>query len=129
MRASFAFLFLAAALLCLLGCEGTSPPAAAPAADKPPARQSRSFGTVARPADLALGKQLFVERCSRCHGESGEKPFGGGPSFNERAVPAEEITRAVNGRFRDKSDDERHAVIRYLQSITKPVPDPPRHPD
>jgi len=121
MRASIKFLLVLAGFLCLLGCEGTSPQAAAPRPAAPAADKS--------PADLALGKQLFVERCSRCHGETGEKPFGGGPAFNERAVPGDEITRAVNGRFRDKTDDERRAVIRYLLSITKPAPASSRHPD
>lgn len=114
-------LLLVAALLCLKACSATHP--RAPAIPATPATLTAAPSNQEQKEQLALGKKLFVERCSRCHGDNGEKPFAGGPSFNQRAIPAEEITRAVNGRFRDKTEKEKQAVIRYIQSITQPAPD------
>ena len=68
---------------------------------------------------LAKGKELFVERCARCHNERGEKPLKTGPPLNERGLSAEVIARAVSGRLRDKTEDERRAVTLYISSLMK----------
>jgi mono/diheme cytochrome c family protein len=68
---------------------------------------------------LAKGKQLFVERCARCHNEGGDKPLKSGPPLNERGLAAEVIARAVSGRLRDKTEDERRAVTLYISSLMK----------
>ena len=68
---------------------------------------------------LARGKELFVERCSRCHNERGDKPLKTGPPLNERGLSTEAITRAVSGRLRDKTDEERQAVTLYISSLMK----------
>jgi mono/diheme cytochrome c family protein len=68
---------------------------------------------------LAKGKELFVERCARCHNECGEKPLKTGPPLNERGLSAEVIARAVGGRLRDKTEDERRAVTLYISSLMK----------
>ena len=68
---------------------------------------------------LARGKALFVERCARCHNERGEKPLKTGPPLNERGLSADVIARAVNGRLRDKTEDERRAVALYIFRLMK----------
>lgn len=68
---------------------------------------------------LAKGKALFVERCARCHNERGEKPLKTGPPLNERGLSADVIARAVSGRLRDKTEDERRAVTLYIFSLMK----------
>jgi mono/diheme cytochrome c family protein len=122
-------LLLVATLLWLKGCGATLPPRPAPVAPTPVAPPQQE-----QQEQLALGKKLFVERCSKCHGEDGEKPFGGGPPFNERTLATDEIASAVNGRFKEKTDEEKRAVILYIQSITKAATGPEAlhpssHPD
>ena len=69
---------------------------------------------------LAKGKELFVERCSRCHNERGDRPLKTGPPLNERGLASEAIARAVSGRLRDRTEEERHAVTLYISSLMKP---------
>ena len=71
---------------------------------------------------LAIGKKLFVERCGRCHDEGGDKPLASGPPLNERKLMHEGIMRAVDSRLRDKTDDERRAVVEYIESFLKTKP-------
>ena len=59
---------------------------------------------------LAKGKELFLARCSRCHGENGDKPLKSGVPLSERRLSTDEIASAVKGRLRDGSDEERLAV-------------------
>jgi mono/diheme cytochrome c family protein len=68
---------------------------------------------------LATGKELFVERCAKCHNERGDKPLKTGPPLNERGLSAEVIARAVDGRLRDKTEEERRAVTLYISSLMK----------
>jgi mono/diheme cytochrome c family protein len=68
---------------------------------------------------LATGKELFMARCARCHNEHGDKPLKTGPPLNERVLSTEEIARAVNGRLRDKTGEERRAVTLYISSLMK----------
>ena len=68
---------------------------------------------------LAKGKALFVERCARCHNERGDKPLKSGPPLNERGLSADVIARAVSGRLRDKTEEERRAVTLYIVSLMK----------
>jgi mono/diheme cytochrome c family protein len=68
---------------------------------------------------LAKGKEVFVERCARCHNERGEKPLKTGPPLNERGLSTEVIARAVSGRLRDGTEDERRAVTLYVSSLMK----------
>jgi mono/diheme cytochrome c family protein len=83
-----------------------------PAHDQPASEEERA-------RLLAKGKELFVERCARCHNERGEKPLKTGPPLNERGLSAEVIARAVSGRLRDKTEDERRAVTLYISSLMK----------
>jgi mono/diheme cytochrome c family protein len=68
---------------------------------------------------LASGKELFTARCARCHDERGDKPLKTGPPLNERGLSMAEIARAVNGRLRDKTEEERRAVTLYISSLMK----------
>ena len=68
---------------------------------------------------LARGKELFLARCARCHDERGDKALKTGPPLNERGLSTDDIARAVNGRLRDKTPEERRAVTRYISSLMK----------
>jgi mono/diheme cytochrome c family protein len=68
---------------------------------------------------LAAGKELFLARCARCHDERGDKPLKTGPPLNERGLSSEQIARAVSGRLRDKTEEERRAVTLYISSLMK----------
>ncbi len=84
----------------------------APVADQPLSEQERA-------RLLATGKELFLARCARCHNEHGDKPLKTGPPLNERGLSTDEIARAVNGRLRDKTGEERRAVTLYISSSMK----------
>ena len=66
---------------------------------------------------LAKGKEIFLERCARCHNERGDKPLKTGAPLNERGLSADVIARAVSGRLR--AEDERRAVTLYISSLMK----------
>jgi len=68
---------------------------------------------------LAKGKEIFLERCARCHNERGDKPLKTGVPLNERGLSTDVISRAVSGRLRDRTDDERRAVTLYISSLMK----------
>ena len=84
----------------------------APAADQPLSEQERA-------RLLATGKELLMARCARCHDERGGKPLKTGPPLNERGLSSEQIARAVSGRLRDKTEEERRAVTLYISSLMK----------
>ncbi len=69
---------------------------------------------------LATGKELFMARCARCHDERGDKPLKTGPPLNQRGLSSEQIARAVSGRLRDNTEEERRAVTLYISSLMKP---------
>ena len=69
---------------------------------------------------LEKGRELFVERCARCHNERGDKPLKTGLPLNERELSTEVIARAVTGRLQDRTEDERRAVTLYISSLMKP---------
>ena len=87
----------------------------APSAPAPPAQEEQV---------LATGKKLFVERCGRCHDERGDKALASGPPLNERELTHGQIARAVRGRLKDKTEDERAAVVAYIESFLKTKPGP-----
>ncbi len=68
---------------------------------------------------VALGKKLFLERCSSCHNEDGRKPLRTGPPLSDRNLTLEQIQKAVNGRFREKTAEEKRAVSLFIQSLLK----------
>jgi mono/diheme cytochrome c family protein len=60
-----------------------------------------------------------MARCARCHGERGDKPLKTGPPLNQRGLSNDQITRVVNGRLRDKTEEERRAVTLYISTLMK----------
>jgi mono/diheme cytochrome c family protein len=68
---------------------------------------------------IATGKKIFVEKCASCHDERGGKPLKTGLPLNERALSTDAIARAVNGRLRDRTEDERRGVTLYIASLMK----------
>lgn len=80
--------------------------------DQPPSEEERA-------RLVAKGKELFVKRCARCHNERGDKPLKTGPPLNERGLSTEVIARAVSGRLRDRTEEERRAVTLYISNLMK----------
>lgn len=68
---------------------------------------------------LVKGKEIFVEKCAKCHNERGDKALSSGQPLNERGLATEAIARAVSGRLKDKTDEERRAVTLYIASLMK----------
>jgi len=77
------------------------------------------LSTEERASLLAKGKELFLARCSRCHGENGDKPLKNGVPLSERRLSTDKIASAVKGRLRDGTDEERRAVTLYISSLMK----------
>ena len=108
-----AAVFIAIAVLGLAGGIGAharsakQEPAEAPISDE------------ARVRLLAKGKEIFVEKCAKCHNESGDKPLSSGPPLNERGLDRSAIARAVGGRLKDRTDEDRRAVTLYISSLMK----------
>ena len=74
-----------------------------------------------RASTLAKGKELFGSAgCVNCHNASGDKPLKTGLPLNQRGLSTEDIARAVNGRLKNKTEDERRAVTLYIASLMKP---------
>jgi mono/diheme cytochrome c family protein len=68
---------------------------------------------------LAKGKAIFVEKCAKCHNERGDKALSSGKPLNERGLETETIARAVGGRLKDRTEEERRAVTVYIASLMK----------
>lgn len=102
----------------LLGCACIAAVHARTARESP--TQEQPLGDEERAKLLAKGKELFVERCAKCHNERGDKPLKTGAPLNERGLSREVIARAVNGRLRDRTEDERREVTLYIASPMKP---------
>src|SRR5215467_10713553 len=83
------------------------------------AHADQSLSEEERTRLLAKGKEVFLERCARCHNERGDKPLKTGAPLNERGLSTDVIARAVNGRLRDRTEDERRAVTLYISSLMK----------
>jgi len=99
----------------LLGLAGGITVHAASVDRAPAAEQDFSDGESVRL--LAQGKEIFLERCARCHSESGDKPLKTGAPLNQRGLSTEVIAQAVNGRLRDRTEGERRAVTLYISSL------------
>ena len=70
-----------------------------------------------RGRSLALGRKLFVARCSRCHGERGEKPLSTGLPLSQRKLMPEHLAQSVKGRLQDSTEEQRRAVQLYSESF------------
>jgi mono/diheme cytochrome c family protein len=67
----------------------------------------------------AQGRELFVERCSSCHNEKGDKPLRTGPPLSERRLSRERIADTVKGRLSSATAEQQRAVALYIESIVK----------
>jgi mono/diheme cytochrome c family protein len=115
MRATTTALVLSVTLLGFAGAIAIRARGAAqaPSSDQPLSEQERA-------RLLATGKDLFMARCARCHDERGDKPLKTGLPLNQRGLSSEQIARAVSGRLRDNTEDERRAVTLYISTLMKP---------
>ncbi len=95
--------------IALAGLRGTSQ---TPATDQPLSAEERA-------RLLAKGKELFVARCARCHGENGDKTLRTGVPLSERGLSSDVIARAAKGRLRDGTEEERRAITLYISSLMK----------
>ncbi len=68
---------------------------------------------------VAHGKELFMERCAKCHGERGDWPLKTGLPLNERKLTREVIERNVAGRFKSAPADDKRAVTLYIETLLK----------
>ncbi|HXE91528.1 MAG TPA: cytochrome c [Terriglobales bacterium] len=68
---------------------------------------------------LAIGRDLFVARCGRCHDADGSKPLADGPPLNRRKVPADRLARMVDSRLKDATEEQRRAVKLHITSFMK----------
>jgi mono/diheme cytochrome c family protein len=74
-----------------------------------------------RPEMVARGKQLFVARCSGCHGENGEEPVDDGPSLKARTLDDKRLTSVVESRLKGGTPEEKLAVKLYLSTLVRPA--------
>jgi hypothetical protein len=63
---------------------------------------------------------FLIARCTCCHDERGDKPLKTGPPLNQRGLSTEQIARAVSGRLRENTEEERRAVTLYISSLMQP---------
>jgi len=71
---------------------------------------------------LAKGRELFLSRCARCHGDNGSKPLRTGAPLSERDLTGEVVAPAVKGRLADSTEEERRGVAVYILSLMKTLP-------
>jgi len=68
---------------------------------------------------LAMGRELFFERCGSCHDADGSKPMADGPPLNQRRVPEEKVSRVVDSRFKKATEEQRRAVKLHINTFMK----------
>ncbi|HYL73060.1 MAG TPA: cytochrome c [Bryobacteraceae bacterium] len=68
---------------------------------------------------LESGKKVFVARCSNCHAERGDKPLGTGLPLSDQTLTDDQLNRAVAGRLKTSSAEEKRAVASYIRSFQK----------
>jgi mono/diheme cytochrome c family protein len=68
---------------------------------------------------LAMGRELFLERCGSCHDADGSKPMADGPPLNQRKVPEEKVSRVVDSRFKKATEEQRRAVKLHINTFMK----------
>ena len=60
---------------------------------------------------------MFVERCSSCHNERGDKPLATGLPLSQRKLDNAVVERAVRGRLKSNTADQQRAVALYIESL------------
>ena len=77
-----------------------------------------AWAGTASPAPEA-GKKIFVQRCSSCHAERGDKPLSTGLPLSDRTLTDDQLSRAVAGRLKVSPAEEKRAVELYIRSFQK----------
>ena len=84
-------------------------------------------GTLAGDAELLMGRRIYIDRCSACHGSAGQGSVG--PSFTDGkllddfATVDDQVAFVTNGRGVMPAfgamldDDEIRAVVRYEREV------------
>jgi mono/diheme cytochrome c family protein len=80
---------------------------------------SAKAGAAQANASLALGKKVFMERCASCHNADGSAELPDGVPLNKRSLSEEKLRKNVNGRLKDRSEEERRGVFDYIQSFRR----------
>lgn len=106
-----ATLLFAVTLTCFAGGAGMHARCARQEQSAPP------LSAAERARLLARGKELFLARCARCHGENGDKPLRTGVPLSERGLASDVVTRAVKGRLADSTGEEQRGVTLYIVSL------------
>ncbi len=68
---------------------------------------------------LAVGRELFFQKCGSCHDADGSKPMSDGPPLNQRKVSEERVSRVVNSRFKSANEEQRRAVKLHINNFMK----------
>jgi len=108
-------IFVAAVLI--LGSEAAQPGASPEDSPSHPALVHPQADADERGRLPDVGRKLFVERCSRCHGERGEKSLSTGLPLSQRKLMPEQLARSVKGRLQDCTEEQRWAVQLYIESF------------
>jgi len=78
------------------------------------------FGWAETPSpSIETGRKVFVERCSSCHAERGDKPLSTGVPLSDRSLTDEQLDRAVSGRLKGSPQEEKRAVALYIRSLQR----------
>lgn len=78
-----------------------------------------SSGNDSKP-DAALrqqGKNIFVERCAKCHDADAAKKLPDGTTLLQRLAASKDLEARIGTRL--KQPQERHAVTVYIESLLK----------
>jgi cytochrome c553 len=86
---------------------------------RPPHTAGGGRATQERERLLAMGRDLFYQRCGSCHDADGSKPMADGPPLNQRKVSEERVSRVVESRFKNATEEQRRAVKLHINSFMK----------
>jgi mono/diheme cytochrome c family protein len=106
----------------------------------PPAAKSLTNPAAVNPAGLAAAKQVYADRCARCHGDQGN---GDGPDASMYKTPPGVLSdarsmgqqtdgeifwkigegrRPMPGFAKELSDEQRWQLVNFIRSLAKPAP-------
>ncbi len=69
------------------------------------------------PADAALGRRVFIERCAKCHDENAAKPLPDGTSLVQRLAARPDLAAALASRTRKMTEAERRGLVLYMKNL------------
>lgn len=89
---------IAAVALCLLGVSRAEEPAASVKWVAPASKVQKTNPVAANPASIEAGRKIYMQRCAKCHGETGN---GNGPDAIELNLHPAKFTGSL---IHDESD-------------------------